>query len=166
MTPEDDAIYDLLGSRVATDIDNDSLTEIIGDAGGKVIFTSNYARNGNHPNAMAISASVPKWFDKPQLKSLAPTWDMINAFKAGELTEEEYSSLYVELLETRELDPKEVFESLPNGAILLCYEKPNEFCHRRVLAKWLEEANKQPILEWVSEQEAEKERIVDDLLQF
>lgn len=35
------------------------------------------------------------------------------------------------------LDPEKVYNDL-NNKILLCYERSNEFCHRHVVAAWLE----------------------------
>lgn len=35
------------------------------------------------------------------------------------------------------LDPEKVYNDL-NNKILLCYEKSNEFCHRHLVAAWLE----------------------------
>jgi hypothetical protein len=44
----------------------------------------------------------------------------------------------------KELDPKKIYDELVlmGGAdpILLCWEKPNTWCHRRRIAEWLEEA--------------------------
>lgn len=36
------------------------------------------------------------------------------------------------------LDAQEVFNKLGERAIMICYEKPGEFCHRRLVARWLE----------------------------
>lgn len=161
----EDAIYDMYGAQIATDIDNEILTEIIGNADSKILFTSNYARCGSHPQAVSVSASAPDYFTGEHLKALAPPWDLLMAYKDGKIDEEEYALHYIDTLEAvRNLDPKEVFAAIPNGTILLCYEKPGDFCHRRILAKWLGDANNTTIREWVSETEAEKERIVDDLL--
>jgi uncharacterized protein (DUF488 family) len=38
------------------------------------------------------------------------------------------------------LSPGQVFQDLGEEAILLCWEEPGEFCHRRLVANWLEEA--------------------------
>ena len=36
------------------------------------------------------------------------------------------------------LDPREVYEELGTTTVLLCYEPCQEFCHRHVVAAWLE----------------------------
>jgi uncharacterized protein (DUF488 family) len=38
------------------------------------------------------------------------------------------------------LDPAKVVEELGFDAVLLCWEAPGRFCHRRLVAAWLEEA--------------------------
>lgn len=35
------------------------------------------------------------------------------------------------------LDPKQVYNELDNS-ILLCYEEPDEFCHRHIVSAWFE----------------------------
>jgi uncharacterized protein (DUF488 family) len=35
------------------------------------------------------------------------------------------------------LDPATVYSELGESAILLCYERSEEFCHRHLVAKWL-----------------------------
>lgn len=36
------------------------------------------------------------------------------------------------------LNPQEIFQSLGENAVLLCFEKPTDFCHRHLVAGWLE----------------------------
>ena len=33
------------------------------------------------------------------------------------------------------LDPRQLYEELGDGAVLLCYESPNVWCHRRAVAE-------------------------------
>ena len=63
--------------------------------------------------------------------ALAPTRQML---KMGEA---EYRAAYQEILDR--LDPRKVYQELGEDAVLLCWEKPGEFCHRRLVAEWLEE---------------------------
>jgi uncharacterized protein (DUF488 family) len=58
---------------------------------------------------------------------------------------------------------------LPDGALLLCYESPGEFCHRRLLADWIERHTEFVITEWKNEKELEEEnqnKVVDSILDF
>ena len=85
-------------------------------------------------NAVAISRGVPQWYRGRAYKALAPPWDLLRIED-----EEEYTRRYKREVLSR-LDPQKVLEDLGDDAILLCWEKPGEFCHRRLVAEWLEEA--------------------------
>lgn len=104
-----------------------------------ILFTSNYARNGNHPDAVSISVTPPRWY--PNLvhyPDLAPTWKIVKDYKDGITDIMQYTSQYLDLLESRKLDPLKIAQEL-HGKIMLCYEKPTDFCHRHLAALWLQE---------------------------
>lgn len=71
--------------------------------------------------------------------ALAPTPDMLKIED-----ENEYKKLYYERV-LNKLDPLKVYNDLGENAVLLCYEKWTDikekktFCHRRMVAEWLEE---------------------------
>ncbi len=70
--------------------------------------------------------------------NVAPTRYMISAA----CSHDEYLRLYNNILESQ--DAKKVVEqikTLSDGqdVALCCYEKPGDFCHRHILAKWLTE---------------------------
>ena len=75
---------------------------------------------------------------------LMPSWDLINKAHNGECSEEEYQEQYHEEVLFL-LDPLDVYEYLGSDAILLCHEKYDDilsgekFCHRHMVARWLEE---------------------------
>lgn len=58
--------------------------------------------------------------------------------------EEEYTKIYLEKV-LNKLDPQKVYDKLGENSVLLCYEKwydikgGKKFCHRRIVAKSLEE---------------------------
>ncbi len=68
-------------------------------------------------------------------------------------TEEEYRALYAaEILAP--LDPQATWDALhtlaaPYEPILLCWERPGEFCHRCLVAAWFEEMLEVPVRELV-----------------
>jgi hypothetical protein len=137
----------------------------------KKIYTSNFARNGNNPNAIAISSSVPEWFEGKRFLHLAPLYDMVGKIKRKDnnYDQRKYTRDYLDLLKNRKIDPKWLLHHLPDGAILLCYEAPNEFCHRRILAEWIERHTGVEIPEWKNEKELEQEKqseMVDSILDF
>lgn len=134
----------------------------------KTIFTSNYARNGSNPNAYGISASVPKWYTGARLRWLAPSWDIIFAVQKGHISDEEYGDRYLKEL-TKKYTAEMVIAGIPDGAILLCYESPGDFCHRRVLAEWVEKETGIVIPEVKDKKTIEYERqlqFVESMLEF
>jgi hypothetical protein len=96
-----------------------------------MIQTSYFAKAASLPNAVAISQGIPKWHTGARYKPLAPFWEIIH-IKDPVLYKKRY---YEEVLS--KLDPKQVSLDL-DGCILLCHEKDRTFCHRRVVAEWLE----------------------------
>ena len=81
---------------------------------------------------VAICRSIPKWYTGRVYQKLAPT------FAELQLGPEEFDTAYAARL--AELDPREVWEQLGPDAVLICFEKPGEPCHRCAVAKWLEAA--------------------------
>lgn len=100
--------------------------------------TSNYSKMGTAANSYAISRSVPSWYNGKQLPILAPTWEMVQGYKKGALTEHQYGELYFQLLIDRQIDFNALLGSIRPDACFLCYEAPFEFCHRRLLSMAIE----------------------------
>ena len=91
-------------------------------------------------NLVGISNTHPKgldWLNGLRLyRPLCPGWDLVKTYKNGKITRDEYVYLYHQEILNR-LDPSKVYEDLGEDAILLCWEKPGIFCHRRIVAQWL-----------------------------
>lgn len=126
--------------------------------------TSNYfIYNGD--KGVSIAGKSPDWYVGRVYKKLAPKYWFFNIFKKmmtahGQLMqaamlapELEYvqqtakeikraaENFYItnynkEVLST--LNPRQVYEKLGEDAILLCWEPPGVFCHRRLVAQWFE----------------------------
>ncbi len=100
--------------------------------------TSNFARSGSHPRAVAISRTQPRGWTGRVYEPLAPSWRLLAAAKSGAIDEDEYIRRYrAEILS--KLDPAGVYADLGEDAVLLCWERSGAFCHRRLVAEWLEE---------------------------
>lgn len=86
--------------------------------------------------AVSISNGIPDFFRGPQYKKVAPRWDMLK------MSREDYDREFDLILSG--LDPQKVYRDLllmgGEDPILLCWERPNTWCHRRRVAEWLEEA--------------------------
>lgn len=135
----------------------------------KVIYTSNYARKGSDPKALAISAWPPPWYEGKGLNILAPTRKMVMAVITCEWNLEKYEVEYIKLLEERIPDPHQLLNDIPDGTFLLCYEKPTVACHRHMMTDWVFEKTGFQIEEWKNEKEqneADQKGIVDELLEL
>jgi uncharacterized protein YeaO (DUF488 family) len=109
----------------------------------KRLFTSYYAKPGLLPNqkAVAVSVAVPHWLRHLGIRhcpELAPSPKLLQDFKEGRCDEQEYKVRYLYGLALRGKTPQQVADSLPEGSVLLCYEKSGKFCHRHLAARWLE----------------------------
>ena len=112
-----------------------------------MIFTGYYAKLNKYKEAglepVAISGKRPDFYEGLYYSDFAPRWEMFKRWKDGEITNEGYTKEYKAYLDT--LDESEIefdFQDYDAGrkdVVLLCYEKPSDFCHRHVLADWLEE---------------------------
>ena len=107
------------------------------------IYTSYFANGAKLSKAglmmIGIAVYPPKWFTGLSNKYVAPTWDILHNSKSEEDYVQRFNS---EVLAHR--DPKvflSAIEKMSNGkdVALCCFEKPNEFCHRHLVAKWLNE---------------------------
>lgn len=120
------------------------------------MYTSYFGLMNRHPElaskVVAISRGVGKWYEGRRYLDLAPSWGLVN-LRDHEVYEREYRRQVLD-----RLDPAKVIQDLGEDAILLCWEKPGEFCHRRIVAAWLEENLGIEVPEWGSAPTAEKVR--------
>lgn len=99
------------------------------------MFTSYFANVKKLPPDLvpvSIARGSPRGFSGRKELRLAPTWAMLKMKKP------EYDAAFVEIL--AKLDPAEIYQTFGANAVLLCWEKPGEACHRRLVAEWLEAA--------------------------
>ena len=113
-----------------------------------MIYTSYFGKLKNIPKniiPVAICGKCPDWYNGLKYKKVAPKYGFFQEYKkTGD--ENYYISHYNdEVLSI--LTPEEVYSDLmklTNNAediVLLCYEKPEDFCHRHILADWLSDYN-------------------------
>ena len=106
------------------------------------IYTSYFgnARKLKEAGVMIICVAIgkPRFLKVPQMINVAPTRYMIS----GACSHDEYLKLYDRILASQDANQvlKQI-EMLSGGkdVALCCYEKPGDFCHRHILAKWLTE---------------------------
>jgi len=88
-------------------------------------------------NSVSIARWTPRWW-KSQRRyiALAPTVALLRLYKAGLPWDEFVKEYQRDVLD--KLNPAKVAADLGPDAILLCWEKPGDNCHRRLVAEWME----------------------------
>lgn len=112
------------------------------------IYTSYFSNIPNLEKAgiacCAICLKVPSFFEGPNLASVAPSGSILMDHKRDH-DDEKYKERYInEILCAYRFHPEyitEFLERISGGrdVALLCYERPEDFCHRHILAEWLNE---------------------------
>ena len=105
------------------------------------MFTGYFGKVKTYPsNLKYVSiAKFARFWSGSVYTKLAPSPELLEIKDA-----KEYTYRYKQEVLTK-LDPRAVYEDLGNDAVLLCYEKWDDiktgksFCHRRIVAQWLEE---------------------------
>ncbi len=98
-----------------------------------MIFTSNFKIAGNLPQAVAISQGLPRGWQGRRYKPLAPPWNLVKTADP-----EQFVKLYRGQI-LNQLDARQVLQDLGgDDFVMLCWEPPGEFCHRLVVAAWLQ----------------------------
>ena len=108
------------------------------------MFTGYFGKVKSYPKNKGYKfvsiARFNKFWKGEEFKLLSPPAEIIK-IEDKEL----YTKLYYEKV-LNKLNPKQIYEALGENAVLLCYEKWSDikegktFCHRRIVAKWLEES--------------------------
>ena len=122
-----------------------------------MIYTSYFAKLKSLPKniiPISICGKAPGWYQGLQYKKLAPKYDffmkwkenhdndyyikcfneqVLNKLNAEQVVEELDNLL---LNETLAIDYSGDLKEVPRIA-LICYEKPSDFCHRHLVADWL-----------------------------
>ncbi len=130
------------------------------------ITTSNYATRGEYTNSYAISVRPPVWYKGKSFPLLAPTWEMVMGIRDGLINEEQYSTMFFSHLLKKGTTADKVLEILPSNACLLCYEPGFTFCHRRLVALWIENETGIKINEWVDPSVTSVYNFMNNTLEF
>ena len=112
-----------------------------------MIYTSYYAnyRKFKGMFRVSISRTAPSNSNDLQLIKLAPTADLLQKHKSNSITNDKYTSVYHNQLLKLENDgyiakfvkALSTLQELHKDVVLLCYEKSGKFCHRHLLAEYL-----------------------------
>lgn len=107
-----------------------------------MIYTGYFAKQKKYEEqgyeCVSIARKTPEWFKGDVLPQFAPSFELLSKFKNDLCTEEEYVEQYRRELTLREmagyLNWRLLMKYLENK-VLLCYESPDQFCHRHILAQ-------------------------------
>ena len=100
------------------------------------MFTSYFSKY-KEGNGISIARITPHWFKGKEYKKLAPSYWLLNKYKNdGDI---EFFTKYYQENVLDLLDPTLIYQELGEDAVLLCWEKSDKFCHRHLVAKWLNE---------------------------
>ena len=133
-----------------------------------MIYTSYFANLKSLPEniiPISICGKAPDWYKGLQYKKLAPKYDFFMEWKKNH-DNDYYIKCFNEQVLDR-LNVVDVVKELDNllidattsldytgdsmlvpGIALICYEKPSDFCHRHLVADWLNK-NGIPCEEWI-----------------
>ena len=109
------------------------------------IYTSYFAKvkqlqESGFNNLVCVAGYAPKFFydisNARFYPDLAPRRTWFWEWKNKHLTNDWYIERYNETVLSK-LNPEKVVEDLGDNAVMICYEKPGDFCHRHIIADWL-----------------------------
>lgn len=112
-----------------------------------MIYTSYFAKLKSLPKnvvPISICGKAPAWYKGLQYKKLAPKYDFFMKWKETHdndyyikcFNEQVLSNLDVSNV-TRDLIDLIPEDNIGQTICLVCYEKPSDFCHRHLVADWL-----------------------------
>lgn len=104
-----------------------------------MIYTSYFAmahKIEDKDKLLSIALWPPKDMHIQWMPYLAPTKEILLRYK-----EDHDEGAYAKAFRKRVLNPLDVDKvaAYLQGRILLCYERPEAFCHRHIVARWLNE---------------------------
>lgn len=122
-----------------------------------MIYTSYFAKLKYLPDniiPISICGKAPDWYNGLQYKKLAPKYDFFMKWKENHdndyyikffneqvlnnLNAEQVNKELHSFISNFILNPKLFSDrSLVPDIALICYEKPSDFCHRHLVADWL-----------------------------
>lgn len=113
------------------------------------MYTSYFAQLKNLPEnfiPISICGKAPEWYTGLQYKKFAPKYTFFmqwekthdNDYYIRCFNEQVLNKLNIEIVKQDLLKLISTIDNYQEKEIcLLCYEKPSDFCHRHLVAKWL-----------------------------
>lgn len=112
------------------------------------IYTGYFAKKAKYEEndlvVVSIARYTPDWVGEVGKETLlAPSEKLLSKYKKGYIDEKEYMRVYNDEVLSK-ISQDELYEHLHSkyagsDIVLCCFEARGKFCHRHVLAKWLNE---------------------------
>ena len=108
-----------------------------------MIYTSYFAKLKKLPETItpiSICGKAPDWYTGLQYKVLAPKYWFFQKYKQdGDecFYTEQFNKEVLSLLQVNAVVDTLRSMAGTEDIALICYEKPSDFCHRHLVAKWL-----------------------------
>ena len=121
-----------------------------------MIYTGYWAKTKEYEKENLVSVGISGWspngYTGKTYKKLAPKYSWWKEWHDKKLGTDWYTAKYKETV-LQPLNPYTVIQELTalgdrRDVILLCFEKPDEFCHRHLVAQWLNQFTNQKIMEY------------------
>ena len=107
-----------------------------------------YTKKGLVP--VGISGKIPDGFNGVRYQQLAPKYSWWKQWHDEHMSNDWFIDKYYETV-LNQLDPALVLSDLQKiskNIVLLCYETPEKFCHRHLVADWLNKNTDTNIIEY------------------
>lgn len=85
---------------------------------------------------VSIARGTPEGFKGRTMIQLMPTVNLLWRLKNNLCTEDEFTKEFTQQLSS--LDVHAIAKELGPNAIMICFEGKGKFCHRHLVAKWLQ----------------------------
>ena len=117
-----------------------------------MIYTGYYSKVKDYKSSELTVVSISRTEPFPvdgKLTLLVPEESILWKYKNGEIDEMEYTSLYLDQLDRIGIrDILLGIHAFGDDIVLVCWEAPDKFCHRHILADYINKRTKLNIEEY------------------
>ena len=99
-------------------------------------FNSRKLKNIHFDDIFSIALYQPLGFKFNQYLQLAPKRWFLEKYKKDNDCQFFIDHYYNEVLDN--LNPEQVYEDIGPSGVMVCWEGSDKFCHRHIVAEWLE----------------------------
>ena len=110
-----------------------------------MLYTTYFAKVKTLPKTItpvSIARKAPDGWTGPEYKKLAPSPNILSEWKEKQDQDSYFNRFFSEVLDNMRADEvlAELYALVDTADIaFVCYEKPEDFCHRHLVADWFRE---------------------------